>query len=282
MKKPRSIAREAATAILMLAGLGAGYAGPAAAEATCDCSCETFAKIQSGMREQGGGGTSPEMQQLSACYSECSQQWAQCNKTAEAEADTNKWDCDNPPNAPVERREWADACDIDLVRRNFGAPRDDLERFHGEYQGPEIGWVVSTLTASPTMAEMYPGISPYDEMSGYMMVYANRGDVAPYHLVSVSDTRFRYTTLTGGNKRIAEFEVDADGQATTLILDGERHVRVSEGTDAQGDATDTHGNNDDESVGDDVTEQATERVDKNIDDKVKDTIDDAFDSLFGD
>ena len=156
------------------------------------------------------------------------QQWMQCARQAQSERPDTKsaeqWDCEKMPNAPVERRQWRQACGentaSDYWPSRLGEPRDDLDRFYGEYESPDLGWIAAPAKAPMEMQDQGRGQIP----RGYMMLYANRGDVAPYYLRSASDTHFHYTN-SRGEERVAEFKTADDGRATALILNGERYVR---------------------------------------------------------
>lgn len=197
----------------------------------CDCSCEGFAKFRSMASGQSGAGLTPEMQAAAACYGQCMQAWMQCARQAQSSTsakDEKTWDCDERPNSPEERRKWREACSdqaaSDYWPSRLGPSRDDLDRLHGEYRNPDLGWVVAPAEASMEMQDGGRGQIP----PGYLMVYATRGDVAPYYLRSVGDTRFAYTN-TRGERKFAEFETGADGRATALILNDRRYTRVGSG-----------------------------------------------------
>jgi len=202
---------------------------PAAGGAqACDCSCETVQKFQTAMKNQGSGGFTAEMQSLAACYPQCTQQWMQCaRQQPSAQRKSREWNCDEQPNSPVERREWREVCGkptgAGYWADRLGSPRDDLDRFYGTYRGSDFAWVVAPAEASMEMQDAGRGQIP----DGYLMVYATRGDVAPYFLKSTADTRFEYTQF-GGATSVAEFVVGDERQATALILDGDRYVRAAE------------------------------------------------------
>lgn len=189
----------------------------------CDCSCETYSKFVSGVQE--GGGMTPETAELAACYASCVQQWQQCQSQTKAEAEEQTWDCERQPNSPVERRKWNRACgkdtDSGFWASRLGQPRDDLERFYGRYEGADIDWIVAPAKASMEMQDQGRGQIP----RGYMMIYAARGDVAPWYMKSVGDARFEATTVTGADV-VAEFQVGTDNSASAMILDTEYQDRV--------------------------------------------------------
>jgi len=219
----------AALAMTLLAA--PGVQAQAGGAQGCDCSCEGFSKFRSMAGGQSGAGLSPEMRSAAACYGQCMQAWMQCARQAQsspAKEEKKRWDCDQPPNSPVERRKWREACDdqaaADYWPSRLGEPREDLDRFQGEYRNPDLGWIVAPAKASMEMQDGGRGQIP----PGYLMVYATRGDVAPYYLKSVSDTRFSYTN-TRGQRKVAEFETGDDGRAEALILNGRRYTRVGSG-----------------------------------------------------
>jgi len=225
---------DAALLIVALALLAVhSHTAAASNSQDCDCSCETFSELESAMRQQDGDSMSPEVMALASCYGSCVQQWQQCQAQQKAEADGPKWDCDNKPNSPVEREEWQRECGTDedtgFWASRLGEPRDDLGRFYGRYKGAEIDWIVAPAEASMEMQDQGRGQIP----TGYMMIHATRGDVAPWYMESVGDARFKSTTVSGAEVA-AEFQLGADNAASGLILnapyqDGVRYERVSEG-----------------------------------------------------
>jgi len=74
----------------------------------------------------------------------------------------------------------------------LGKPRDDLERFYGLYGDPDNpGRDFFVVEAKrPKFAEQAPEIPP-----GYLMIGAMWGDVAPWYMKAVSETRFEQQTL---------------------------------------------------------------------------------------
>jgi hypothetical protein len=74
----------------------------------------------------------------------------------------------------------------------LGTPRGDLERFYGLYGDPDKpGRDFFVVEAKrPKFAEQAPEIPP-----GYLMIGAMWGDVAPWYMKALSDTKFEQQTL---------------------------------------------------------------------------------------
>jgi len=218
--RKRLVISMTALAVLMVAGLI--QAGDpvtmieTAAAQDCDCSCEGFAGVRQRMQEledavQSGGAAAmtPELQQLAACAGQCAMQWAQCGREAasggqdEAAASAEPGDPDSEP----QERKQADVSDV------LGAPRDDLARFHGVYgDGSGRDFFVAEA-ARPEYAEQQ--LPP-----GYLMIGAMWGDVAPWYMKSVSDTRFEQQWVNpGGEPIVARFELDGQGNARALVFE---------------------------------------------------------------
>lgn len=74
----------------------------------------------------------------------------------------------------------------------LGTPRNDLERFYGLYGDPDNpGRDFFVLEAKrPKFAEQAPEIPP-----GYLMIGATWGDVAPWYMKAITETKFEQQTL---------------------------------------------------------------------------------------
>jgi hypothetical protein len=100
----------------------------------------------------------------------------------------------------------------------LGEPRDDLARFYGLYGDPSDPngrnfFVTEAVT--PPFAEQAPQIPP-----GYIMIGAMWGDVAPWYMKSLSETRFEQQwTMAGMEPIIVEFELDNDGNAIAITFE---------------------------------------------------------------
>lgn len=94
----------------------------------------------------------------------------------------------------------------------LGTPRDDLERFYGVYgdpNNPGRDFFVAPARRNPDALQQIP--------EGYLMVGAMWGDVAPWYMKSVSDTRFEQQWVGDfGEQTIVEFELGDSGQAVAL------------------------------------------------------------------
>jgi hypothetical protein len=97
----------------------------------------------------------------------------------------------------------------------LGEPRDDLARFYGVYGDPldpngRNFFVTEAVT--PPFAEQAPQIPP-----GYIMIGAMWGDVSPWYMKSLSETRFEQQwVFSGAEPMIVEFELNDSGQAIAL------------------------------------------------------------------
>lgn len=192
----------------------------------CDCSCEVFTAFKSRMQEMGeavksgesAAAMTPELQQAAACAGQCAMQWAQCKRgdtagTASApeggmntETDSASATSDEAP-AATESRTQADK------EYTLGEPRDDLERFYGLYGDGSGKNFFVTRAKRPEYAEKQ--IPP-----GYLMIGAMWGDVAPWYMKSVSETRFEQQWVNPASEPvIAEFELDSDGDARAIIFE---------------------------------------------------------------
>lgn len=97
----------------------------------------------------------------------------------------------------------------------LGAPRDDLQRFYGVYGDPDNPGRDFFVAA----AELPPG-SDRELPEGYLMIGAMWGDVAPWYMRSVSDTRFEQQWVGDfGRAKIVEFEPGDGGQAQALTFE---------------------------------------------------------------
>jgi hypothetical protein len=100
----------------------------------------------------------------------------------------------------------------------LGEPRNDLERFYGVYGDPNDNSgrnFFVTQARTPPYAEQAPQIP-----EGYLMIGAMWGDVAPWYMKSVSETRFEQQWVNSGAEPIVvEFELDPDGNAVALSFD---------------------------------------------------------------
>lgn len=259
-------ARNPRTAPIAVALLSGGLVGVPAqvASAACDCSCESFEQFVAAMKDHSGGGGSAEMTEVAACYGECMPQWQQCQaqiaaeqRAAEAEAE------EKPATREQDREPYA----------RLGEPRDDLERFYGEYRNPDIGWIVRPAEASFEMLDATGGeeIPP-----GYVMVYATRGDVAPYYLRAVADTRFE-----SGRSGAVEFEIDANGEATAMTMRGDHYERVSSSYQQDGESEPQAAAQSQAPDGAQPDLQDDEKKDEDsVTDEVADKVGDALGSIF--
>lgn len=97
----------------------------------------------------------------------------------------------------------------------LGTPRDDLQRFYGVYgvAGERRNFFVSEASASAGEKPVPPG---------YLMVGTMWGDVQPWHMKSLGDTRFEqaYVGQYQDSPLVVEFHTDGDGNAVALTFSG--------------------------------------------------------------
>lgn len=95
----------------------------------------------------------------------------------------------------------------------LGEARDDLGRFYGIYGDPDDDTGRDFFVAPARRPEYAESQLP----DGYLMVGAMWGDVAPWYMKSVTDTRFvQAWTNPGAKPVIVEFETGAKGEAQAL------------------------------------------------------------------
>ena len=94
----------------------------------------------------------------------------------------------------------------------LGEPRDDLERFYGLYgddSHPGRDFFVAPARRNPDAREQIP--------SGYLMVGAMWGDVAPWYMKSIGDTRFEQQWVGQFSEpKTVAFEAEPGEQATAM------------------------------------------------------------------
>ncbi|MEX2471186.1 MAG: hypothetical protein WEA34_03345 [Gemmatimonadota bacterium] len=97
----------------------------------------------------------------------------------------------------------------------LGTPRDDLERFYGVY-----GVVGERRNFFVSEASVPAGENPVPP--GYLMVGTTWGDVQPWHMKSLSDTRFEqaYVGQFQDAPLVVEFHTDDAGNAMALTFSG--------------------------------------------------------------
>lgn len=207
-----------AAAIIVWAGAAHVLHGDAAAR-ECDCSCEALNEFKTRMQELseaaqsgGAGAMTPELTQAAACGAQCAAQWSQCGR--EAAADPESSAKEESSGKPAKASGIPDAAKQAAAPHPLGEPREDLERFYGVYGDGDSGRnFFVTAARRPEYAERQ--IPP-----GYLMIGAMWGDVAPWYMKSVSETRFEQQwTTPGAEPIIAEFETNEEGGARTLVFE---------------------------------------------------------------
>lgn len=195
----------------------------AAAAQSCDCSCEVFAEFKSRMEklseaaEAGEAVTmSPELHRAAACGAQCAVQWSQCDRDASADTDTGRPASeDGSTGSSAAQGDAAAGAATSQDEGGFylGEPRDDLERFYGVYGDGDSGR--NFFVAPAEYAKWVEKTMP----PGYLMIGAMWGDVAPWYMKSVSDTRFEQQRPgPGGEAVVAEFALDDAGRATAITF----------------------------------------------------------------
>lgn len=97
----------------------------------------------------------------------------------------------------------------------LGSPRNDLQRFHGVYgeAGGRRNFFVSEASAPAGENPVPPG---------YLMVGTMWGDVQPWHMKSLAETRFEqvYVSQFQSEPLLVEFHLGGDGRAVALTFSG--------------------------------------------------------------
>lgn len=190
----------------------------AAAAQECDCSCEAFAGFTARMEElrdamQSGeaAAMTPEMQQAAVCGPQCAMQWSQCGNEGTSDAAGGSVS----PATGNEATSGGDDADNQAdASFPLGEPRDDLERFYGVYGDGESGrdFFVTAAKRPPGAEKEIP--------PGYLMIGAMWGDLAPWYMKSVSETRFEQQWVNpGGEPIVAGFELDDRGDARAIVFE---------------------------------------------------------------
>src|SRR6056297_1311597 len=101
----------------------------------------------------------------------------------------------------------------------LGPALDAPGRYYGVYasaERPSRGWFIAEAKR-PAYAERAPEVPP-----GHLMLGAMFGDVAPWQMKTVSDTRFEQAQMGPGQTEpvAIEFRFDADGQAAAFRFTG--------------------------------------------------------------
>lgn len=99
----------------------------------------------------------------------------------------------------------------------FGTPLESPERYYGVYANPakpDRKWFVTEAKRSP-MAEQAPEVPP-----GHLAIGAMFGDVAPWHMKTLSETTFEqaYVNSFQPEPTAVEFELRADGRAVAMTF----------------------------------------------------------------
>jgi len=136
-----------------------------------------------------------------------------------------------PTTAPVEPAatvEEAEADKVDVSAASgqsqpgtslLGPALDEPGRYYGVYASPERpsrGWFIAEAKR-PVYAERAPEVPP-----GHLMLGAMFGDVAPWQMKTMSETRFEQVRMGPGQTEpvAIEFRFDADGRAEAFRFTG--------------------------------------------------------------
>lgn len=101
----------------------------------------------------------------------------------------------------------------------LGAALDRPERYYGLYAAPsrpDRDWFIAEAR-KPEYAEFAPDVPP-----GHLMLGAMFGDVAPWHLKTLSETEFVQARMNPGQSEpiVIEFRLGADGGAEAFRFTG--------------------------------------------------------------
>jgi len=98
----------------------------------------------------------------------------------------------------------------------LGASRDDLDRFYGIKGAPEDETGRDFFVA-PAKAPVWQKI---EIPEGHLMMGAMGGDVAPWYMASIGDTRFEQRYIgSQPEPLIVDLETAGEGQATALSFE---------------------------------------------------------------
>jgi hypothetical protein len=194
----------------------------ASASQTCECTCEKFDEMMGMMQKLKESSQSeqslmmePEFQQALMCNGQCAMEWSRCAAGAASGSDGDKVgdSTDSGREAASEAADGGSAGPSDEPYP-LGEPRDDLERFYGVYgDGQSRRDYFVTEAKSPRDAERK--VPP-----GYLMIGAMWGDVAPWYMKAVSETRFEQQWVNpAAQPLVVEFELDGDGNARAIVLE---------------------------------------------------------------
>lgn len=105
----------------------------------------------------------------------------------------------------------------------LGTPLFEPDRYYGVYATeaePNRSWFVAAAKRPP-YAEQAPEVPP-----GYLSLGAMFGDVAPWHLKTLSATEFVQAYPGPGQAQpvAIRFELDAEGRTTAFTFTGGAHV----------------------------------------------------------
>lgn len=135
--------------------------------------------------------------------------------------------------APVKDKSSSKASNANPNTSLLGEPLDHPERYYGLYANPSTPnrqWFV-TEAKRPKYAEQAPEVPP-----GHLAIGAMFGDVAPWHMKTLSDTEFEQAWVSDYQPEpiTVEFELGDDGTAVAMTFTDEQ--QASEGRlERQGD-----------------------------------------------
>jgi len=217
MRRISSAALRAAAVLALAATTGPGPSQDAAAQ-DCDCSCDSYAGLKASLEKMNQAAESgempvmtPELQKAAVCAGQCAMQWANCGDAAGGAGAAGQ---DDTGTEPADGGGTQAATEAEAAHP-LGEPRGDLERFYGVYgdgSGSGRDFFVTAARRPEYAEKQLP--------EGYLMIGAMWGDVAPWHMKSLSETRFQQHWVNPGNEPIvARFELDGEGHAAALIFE---------------------------------------------------------------
>jgi hypothetical protein len=124
--------------------------------------------------------------------------------------------------APVDEKAPATSADANPdTSPTLGEPLDHPERYYGLYANPNTPnrqWFVTEAVRSK-YAEQAPEVPP-----GHLAIGAMFGDVAPWHMKTLSDTEFEQAWVSDFQPEpvTVEFELGDDGTAVAMTFTNEQ------------------------------------------------------------
>lgn len=153
---------------------------------------------------------------LAIAFAGCGEQQAESGTEARTDQASDSVEERLPSESSAEASSEAPAGSRDSP---LGPALEAPENYYGVYASPERparAWFIAEAKR-PAFAERAPEVLP-----GHLMLGAMFGDVAPWQMKTVSETKFEQARLSPGQEEpvVIEFRLDADGRAEALRFTG--------------------------------------------------------------